>query len=419
MSIFSSQPLIGTDVLADDSGVHASYSQPITEQDMSHQERESRIQQLLNDYPEIRTIIQNFEIDGIEIDGSRVDKAFANPKFLLFIGRLNPLHEGHIATIFQMISYAIRSIPPKHVLILLGSGPQQTGIDDKRTLDNPISFDLKSRILMEKLLQTFTSEDLEQFVSIQEMTNLSTDVKSFIEQHVKDSTLDIQDIEVTHFAGGKDDDAGKFAFVFGNVEKGTEESFGVPVWIESIAVDAEAAGGSVLSATSVRKRIYWGLKDALSRRITNSAHLVREIMPKFSKFTDFYGDNTEPLVQEVIFPVTRVLESNPDMSSDIQRILGEYIVASHEGGRKEAATKLNRIYKAERHAIEAREAIEARKAIEAREAKKKEGKGRFNESPTWSKSQKPTRGGSNKSKRKTRRRRIARKTRRSHSKRVL
>jgi hypothetical protein len=69
---------------------------------------------------------------------SSLDNGAENQYLYYFIGRLNPPHSGHIAALTKLVKTANQnhSIP----LILLGSGPK--GV---KTLDNPISFQLKKK----------------------------------------------------------------------------------------------------------------------------------------------------------------------------------------------------------------------------------------------------------------------------------
>lgn len=350
------------------------------------------------DYPELQRISDEFEISIVVPTDNELSE---HPGFLIFIGRLNPPHPGHIATIVEMIHNALGSEPKKHVLILLGSGPRlpgMIGMTDKRTLDNPITFELKSRILMEKLMENFDSEVIAAFVTIQEMTNLSLNVQEFISSKVTDSTLNIQEIQVTHYAGGKDDDAGKFSGVFKGVESRTENSFGVPVVIESLEVDASQAGGRVLSATHVRKTIYTLLRGRLSTGITNTEMLVHNIDLLLDtldpSIRSFYERYTIALIREVIFPVTRVL--TPTNVDDIIGILQDY----NSGNTYNAVRDLNILFKP----LKAVEAVKPVKSVKSVKPVKVESR------------LKKSSGGSKKTKRRktNRRRRTYKKSRRSH-----
>ena len=152
--------------------------------------------------------------------------------FSYFIGRCNPPHQGHFHMINAAIVAANRPEVEGKALILLGSGPKTKYGTDRRTEENPLTFDLKKEII-EKNIYCVKDEsvkdekrererelELESVIleepnyEIVEMTNPTTQVIEFVETELK--TYDVNTsfkITVEHFCGEKElEDKNKMRF---------------------------------------------------------------------------------------------------------------------------------------------------------------------------------------------------------------
>jgi hypothetical protein len=180
-------------------------------------------------------------------------------------------------------------------LILLGSGPN----GGERTMDNPITFELKADIIREKLAaKGFTEfnpespDDGGDYI-IQRMTNPARDVSNFVKWGLPSDTK--LKVRVIHIAGAKKGDVEKLDFIKkparASLPEDTEfefESEGLP--------PKQSSSGKDMSATEVRK-------DAYSSVIDGSGY-----EGWLKKYGDFYGKFAENVYTEILYPLQNIPE---------------------------------------------------------------------------------------------------------------
>lgn len=210
--------------------------------------------------------------------------------FLYFIGRLNPPHDGHIYALQQMINESIAS--HSKALILLGSGPKQKN-GDKRTMDDPITFETK-KVLVESRLNGVEGVDY----IIQEMTNPTVDILGYIKDELDNQdTSNLKEIKILQFAGGKDGDASKLMGILNAVSTIIEQNNpGIIVETDVVEIEARpsANGQKSMSATEVRN-------------ITYKTYLDRtgfEGWPQ--QYKNFYGPMAETIYNEILYPLQKI-----------------------------------------------------------------------------------------------------------------
>jgi nicotinamide mononucleotide adenylyltransferase len=202
-----------------------------------------------------------------------------------FIGRFNPPHAGHIYALEQLIraANAKGTVP----LILLGNGPaSERG-------KNPIDFDLKQRIIRQKLLELGINPD--QYI-LKSMSTPFQDVPRHIAETVSNiSEMDIDDIQegyITHFVGDKGDDSTKLNSLLPIAQSTLARLLKKPIEIihtETVALQPlqkEASSSSVqqedMSATEVR--------NEAKKSIDNGTPF---------KYADYYGRFSDELLSQI------------------------------------------------------------------------------------------------------------------------
>jgi hypothetical protein len=238
-------------------------------------------------------------------------------KFFYFIGRLNPPHKGHIKALMLLVKMANDegSIP----LILLGSGPG--GV---RTLDNPISFELKENFIRRLLNENLPGS---RFI-IQRMSNTAQNVSDYIIQGLTGGTsssdlINIRNIEIKHIAGGKEQDETKLLFALKAAEKSAKQIVPEADILASVkSVDAETTDGeTAMSATKVRK-------DAYRSQLDGSG-----FGSWVTKYGDFYGQDAEEMYNQIIFPLQEY-EEKEEKDKIIQNYLDGIVVSEKKVGKK-------------------------------------------------------------------------------------
>lgn len=229
--------------------------------------------------------------------------------FFYFIGRLNPPHNGHIKALEILVQMANSqdSVP----LILLGSGPG--GIS---TMDNPIPFELKkqfiSRVLNEKLPGS-------KYV-IQEMKNPSQNVSQYIRQNLelRDELSNITDIQITHIAGGKDEDATKLGFVLKSAASTARSIIPEAIIITNVAtIDVATIDGETpMSATQVRKDAY---KSFLEDETADGRETQLGFEKWMKKYGEFYGQDSKNIYDAILKTLTNIPKE--EQISSIQEYL--------------------------------------------------------------------------------------------------
>lgn len=226
-------------------------------------------------------------------------------KIYYFIGRLNPPHPGHIATLIQLIERA--NANNSVALIILGSGPKR-----ERTMDNPIPYETKKaflRYILPKKLK----------YSIMQMTTGLADVEQWYQSvlsHIKPPTC----VDFIRFAGNKGDNATKLQYMDTHLSKKPNSTSG------TIAIPPIMANASTeMSATAVRKTAYKAHLDQLQKGIDGYTlfHIA---------YGGFYKEFTKNIYHDIIMPI---LEASPE---DIDR----YIETTKMHSKAKAKTKKNR-----------------------------------------------------------------------------
>lgn len=178
--------------------------------------------------------------------------------FVYAVGRGNPPHEGHMATIMTAIELA-----RKHngkALILLGNGAAKT----IGTIENPLDFALKKAIIEEHIPKEYAS-----FYEIQQMSKFPTsDIIMFIGKYKDDDRTPY----VVHLTAKK---AGK-----GNEKSDSEKLAFINKYLKdagfktgSHAITPTKTEDQDMSATSIRRFAVNQTREAF-----------------IEKYSDFYGD---------------------------------------------------------------------------------------------------------------------------------
>jgi len=229
-------------------------------------------------------------------------------KIYYFIGRLNPPHPGHIATLIQMIEMA--NANNSVALIILGSGPKR-----ERTMDNPIPYETKKaflRYILPKKLK----------YSIMQMTTGLADVEQWYQSvlsHIKPPTC----VDFIRFAGDKGDNATKLQYMDTHLSKMPKCTSG------TIAIPPIMANASTeLSATAVRKTAYKAHLNQLRTGIDGYAvfHIA---------YGEFYKEFTRNIYNDILIPV---LEATPE---DIDRYIETSKMPSKAKTKKNKANASN------------------------------------------------------------------------------
>ena len=185
-----------------------------------------------------------------------------------FIGRMNPPHAGHEAALRQLMELAMgeRSIP----LILAGSGPN----GGERTLDNPLTFVTKQRVLKYRLAGSLCE--------IREKTNPIGDVLNWMDEIMRNTGQTRVVFKLV--TGDKGENGTKLNSILSAIIKAAQKK-GVEASGESVAIRAISIDGEEMSATKVRK-------DALKALVTGDGSFHRA-------YSGFYGPHTENVFGEI------------------------------------------------------------------------------------------------------------------------
>jgi hypothetical protein len=185
-----------------------------------------------------------------------------------FIGRMNPPHAGHEAALRQLMELAMgeRSIP----LILAGSGPN----GGERTLDNPLTFTTKQRVLKYRLSGSLCE--------IREKTNPVADVLNWMDEVMRNTGQ--TQVVFKLVTGDKGENATKLSGILTAIVKSAQKK-GIQATGESVAIRAISVDGEEMSATKVRK-------DALKALVTGDRSF-------HAKYSGYYGPHTENVFGEI------------------------------------------------------------------------------------------------------------------------
>jgi len=257
-----------------------------------------------------------------------------------YMGRLNPIHEGHLNAIATAINDARAkgSIP----LIILGNGPSQKKknllkgqtranqiIDEIfDILDNPIDFVLKKEFIERKLPEIshkmgFAPFDPSSYLIVEKEEYPATQVSEYLRCRITSRAIEnpIDMVEIYNVAGDKDDDAKKLNFISA-AALDTVQKLGYTGSMKTIKIHA---GENPMSATKVRLVIY--------KQILPEIYVpTEESVAKLNEYEVFYGE-TWPQISETIDRIGRSIDPN---------ILCLYIECN---GDKENLKKINSVAK--------------------------------------------------------------------------
>jgi len=206
--------------------------------------------------------------------------------FYYFIGRLNPPHEGHILALRTVVEKA--KSDNATALILLGSGPG--GLE---TLDNPIPFELKKQFIERQL-----SDIDSRYYQIVKMERPASQVSQYIRDGLA-TAYTATSIQITHVAGGKDEDTTKLAFVMNAAEKTAKEVFpSATVQPSTLAIEPIQTSDVPMSATKVRKSVY---RDYLAGKSLADW-----------EYASFYGDMAGEIYEAILKPAKEVSRDELD-----------------------------------------------------------------------------------------------------------
>jgi hypothetical protein len=229
--------------------------------------------------------------------------------FSYFIGRLNPPHRGHVTALIDLVLDAKNN--GSMTLILFGSGPKQSD-GERRTMDDPITFETKKAFVVSKLVEKGGREGKD--FLIQEMTSPHADVANYVRNEIDKISGKISKIDIKHVAGGKDDDANKLKSVLVYVEdiarkKVTDAEVNAEVVVTGPPPSETGAVATYMSATNVRKDAY------------------RSQLPGGKGYDDwpgeyktFYGPKyAEQIFNEILYPLEKM---HP---ADKEAVINNYI----------------------------------------------------------------------------------------------
>ena len=185
-----------------------------------------------------------------------------------FIGRMNPPHAGHEGALRQLMEKAMeeRSIP----LILAGSGPN----GGERTLDNPLTFVTKQRVLKYRLSGSLCE--------IREKKNPVVDVLNWMEEIMRNTGQTV--VEFKLVTGDKGENASKLDGILEGIVRSAQIK-GIQATGTSVAIRPIVEEGVEMSATQVRK-------DALKGLVSGDGSF-------HAKYSGYYGPHTENVFGEI------------------------------------------------------------------------------------------------------------------------
>ena len=289
---------------------------------------EEELKEYLESYND-NEIEDNFIADEVNLQNSEKNNIV---NFYYFIGRLNPPHDGHIYALTKLVNKAKQD--GSKALILLGSGPTPKGGDDKRTMDNPISFNTKKDFIVSKLNEIGAIENKDYL--IQEMKTPFVDVSRYIGSYFINNNIDDEnaEIKITHIAGGKDDDATKLSSVLvhaSNVASQNAPNAKVSTNIETIEAQPSTKDNEAMSATQVRKSVYRNYLDG------------NDYDSWEPRYQNFYGELARPIYEEILYPVRKLEDIKKDeqiIRTDISNYIENGILPKYtEQKNKKSKTK--------------------------------------------------------------------------------
>jgi hypothetical protein len=298
------------------------YSQPNPYSHMKSEEKEEADKKI-NDFDDyIKNLFdvylqslgdENINEDSYTADEIELENAEGHDEanFFYFIGRLNPPHDGHIYALKELVSKAMSK--GSTALILLGSGPSQKD-GDKRTFDNPITFELKKEFIEQQLQNIGAVEGTNYIIEL--MSTPHGDLARYIGESLKSKNIsDIKEIKINHFAGGKDEDATKLKSILDYAEKfaasqNPEASISANVVV--IEPQQNESGLKPMSATQVRNDAYKTYLDGTGYN------------GWLKQYKDFYGPMAQQIYEEILYPIYKLTDEGV-RDGEIKKVIREYI----------------------------------------------------------------------------------------------
>ena len=219
--------------------------------------------------------------------------------YYYFVGRLNPPHNGHITGLIQVILKALNN--NGIAILLFGEGPG----GGKRTLNDPLDFNLKSSFVKNKLileLQKLKDEGTEILQEIEipylftsgrvKILPMSKPVDQ-IRKIIREDLDDLYDlyreiiINVTRTSGTKDDDIKKLAWMEKALKLGLIKPDGsiapINTYVIGINPVEKEDSDTAMSATQVRKDALTGfITDELSIQFVKDTNYLIQHMVNFT-----------------------------------------------------------------------------------------------------------------------------------------
>ena len=227
------------------------------------------------------------------------------------LGRYNPVHKGHMASIMTAIKLAKKN--KGKALILLGNGAAGA----KR--DNPLSFDLKQRIIKKHIDRRYNDS-----YELIEKTSPVSDVKSFISKSAM-MDKDRRTPFIVHLTAKKEakpdekPDEEKLKFINDYLKKAGYATY-------SLAITPTKIEGKDMSATSVRK--FANEKD------------FKEFAVKYGKF---YGEMTKEVYYAIrsanLEDIKPVSKQKGDTPYSGNRTSAKFKTTTHNGGTRKGITR--------------------------------------------------------------------------------
>ena len=266
-------------------------------------------------------VLEKENIPTLEIDSLMY-------KLLVYIlGRFNPVHDGHMATVMAAIELAKAN--GGKALILLGDGDKKT----KGTIENPLDFEFKKEIMEGRIPGIY-----HEYYEIEQKTvNPVTHIRSFIERNQEDSKIPY----IVHLTAskaakeGEQSDADKLGFINKYLSSEFKET-------HSRAIKPINTNGIEMSATAVR------------------TFAVRHDKDEFIK--QYYGVYGEDVAGQVYDKINSAYEKSPALlklkyakhkpphaKSNQSSVKHKPIPAKHKGGTRKRKDTNKRISGTRKH----------------------------------------------------------------------
>ncbi len=250
-------------------------------------------------------VLEKEDIQILEIDSSMY-------KLLVYIlGRFNPVHDGHMATVMAAIELAKAN--GGKALILLGDGDKKT----KGTIENPLDFELKKEIMEGRIPSNY-----HRYYEIeQKIGNPVSHIRSFIKRNHEDGKIPY----IVHLTAskaakeGEQSDADKLGFINKYLSSEFKET-------HSHAIKPIKTEGIDLSATAIRK-------DAVRLTKHEFIKIYLRVYGKkmagqvYDKISEAYAKSSMPLQAKYIYRNVELPKQRNKSS------------AKHKGGTRKRTNK--------------------------------------------------------------------------------